>query len=128
MQVDFLLDTSVVVDILRRHQAAVSWLRQNSELTLGLPGFVAFEILQGARNKTEMIQLQKELQSFPVFWPAEEDCNQALATYAALSLSHGLEIMDALIGCTAIGTGLPLLTLDTKHFDVIPGLTCSVPY
>jgi predicted nucleic acid-binding protein len=44
------------------------------------------------------------------------------------TLSHGLEIPDALIAATALELSLPLYTLNDRHFRMIPGLTVLRPY
>jgi len=35
---------------------------------------------------------------------------------------------DALIAATAIGRGAALVTFNTKHFAVVPGLATEQPY
>ena len=40
-----------------------------------------------------------------------------------LSLSHGLQLADALIAATALQHELPVLTANTKHFGPVQGLT-----
>jgi predicted nucleic acid-binding protein len=44
-----LLDTSIIIDILRGYQPAVDWLSQQSNL--GVTRIVWLEILEGAQNK-----------------------------------------------------------------------------
>jgi predicted nucleic acid-binding protein len=44
------------------------------------------------------------------------------------SLSHGLQIPDALIGATALEHQLTLLTKNTRHLQVIPRLVVHRPY
>ncbi len=48
-----LLDTDVLVDVLRAHAPALAWLNQLDESVVGLPGFVALELIQGCRNRRE---------------------------------------------------------------------------
>ena len=87
--INILLDTTILIDIFRGCRPAIDWLKSQSDKNIGISGFAVFEILQGSRNKEEMLSLQKKLEKFPVFWPTEDDCNRALATFANLYLSHG---------------------------------------
>ena len=41
--------------------------------------------------------------------------------------SHGLGLVDALIGATALSLEIPVLTLNTKRFQRIPGLLVITP-
>lgn len=91
-----LLDTDVMVDILRDYQSAVEWLGSLGEdEELGLPGFVVMELMDGCRKKQEINQLKNQIESFRIYWPKEEDCNRALADFAEGHLSHNLSMLDA---------------------------------
>lgn len=122
-----LLDTDIMIDILRRKQPAMNWLSSLAEEPK-LPGYVAFELMQGCSNKREMVQLRKSIESYQLLWPSEQDANRALETYAIARLSHNLGILDALIGECARGLNAVLCTFNTKHFNAIPGLPLEQPY
>ena len=47
---------------------------------------------------------------------------QAIALMESLTLSHGLQMGDALIAATALEHQLPVLTGNVKHFAAVPGL------
>ena len=64
-----LLDTDVMVDILRGHPPAATWLAGSSAIPIGLPGLVAMELLQGCRNLAEQHRLEKQLLRFALYWP-----------------------------------------------------------
>jgi predicted nucleic acid-binding protein len=122
-----LVDTNVMVDILREHAPALEWLKSLGEEEIGLPGLVEMELLQGPPDKTAMNKMQKDLESFLIYWPKTDDCNRALKVFAEARLSHRVTILDALIGETANGLGVPLHTFD-QHFQAIPGLKTVQPY
>src|SRR5262249_54945215 len=107
-----LLDTDVMIDILRRYPPAASWLESLGEEEILLPGFVVMELLQGCRNKAEQEQLEKTLQAYAVAWPSPETCNEAVVVFASVHLSHGLGMLGALIGQTAVALQVPLYTFN----------------
>ncbi|MEO8250629.1 MAG: PIN domain-containing protein [Burkholderiales bacterium] len=47
---------------------------------------------------------------------------RAIALMELLTLSHGLRMGDALIAATALNHGLPALTGNVTHFQVVEGL------
>jgi hypothetical protein len=56
-----LLDSDVMIDILRGHLPAVAWLSGLGNTPVGLPGLVAMELLQGCQNLTQPQALEKQL-------------------------------------------------------------------
>ena len=53
-----LVDTDIMVDIMRQHSPAVAWLDSLGTEVVGIPGLVAMELLQGCRNREEQQQLE----------------------------------------------------------------------
>src|SRR5713101_9077052 len=97
-----LLDTDVMIDLMRGFAPAVAWFESLAdEEAPGLPGFVAMELICGCRNGKELSELKERLRPFKIYWPHEQDLDQALADLWTYRLSDGLKILDALIGrCT----------------------------
>ena len=123
-----LLDTDVMVNALRGHVPAVAWLAWVQAIPLGLPGLVAMEIIQGCRNMAEQRRMEKQMRKYPWHWPTLADCQRGYQDFADYRLGHGLGLIDALIGATAVGLGEPLATFNVKHFAVVAGLTTMQPY
>lgn len=123
-----LLDTDVMVDVLRGHEPALAWLKESGIQEVGLPGLVAMELLQGCQNLRQQKALQKRIKGLGLFWASAQDCDRALADFSAFYLSHQLGILDALIGETAIGLGADLATFNVKHYSVLGGLKLIQPY
>ena len=123
-----LLDTDVMIDLLRQYPPAVEWLDSLGSEEIILPGFVAMELIQGCRDKAEQRELERELHSYGVAWPSPEACNEALSVFANYYLSHGLGILDALIGQMAVSLNIDLCTFNQKHYSVIPKLNTLQPY
>jgi len=123
-----LLDTDVMVDVLRRYPPALAWLDSLGAETVGIPGLVAMELLQGCRNRAEQQRVENVLRPYRLYWPDQADCTRAFDDYAASHLSHNLGILDALIAETAIGQGAPLATFNAKHYGVVRALQTTQPY
>jgi len=123
-----LLDTDIMIDVLRRYAPALAWLTSLGTTQLALPGYVVMELIQGCRNKAEQDQLERALTAYQIVWPSAAACDAALASFSQHRLSHSLGIIDALIGHTAIELGAPLHTFNQKHYDPIAGLTTMQPY
>lgn len=123
-----LLDTDVMVDILRNYAPATEWLRQLGAEEIALPGLVAMELLQGCRDKPEQQRVEAILGQYRFFWPSQLDSSRAYEMFAYFRLSDGIGILDALIAETAVGYNLPLATFNEKHYRVIPDLNVVQPY
>ena len=124
-----LLDTDVVIDLMRGFPPAVSWFESlaNQEAP-ALPGFVVMELICGCRNAAEVNALKDSLRPFKIYWPGELDLDEALLDLWNFRLSHGLKILDALIARCASAHGATLYTFNTKDFSFISGLNIEQPY
>lgn len=49
-----ILDTDIMIDILRKFDNALKWLKSIGNEQIILPGFVMAELLQGCNNKIEL--------------------------------------------------------------------------
>ena len=117
-----LVDTDVLIWHLRGYPNATRRLDQLPALTLSVISYL--EIIQGMRDKTELAAVQKMLamrnaDRLPLT-PAIT--TRAVTLMESLSLSHGLQLGDALIAATALEHGLTLLTGNDRHFAPITGL------
>ena len=122
-----LVDSDVMIDLLRDYPLALKWLDSFDDEIL-LSGFVVMELIQGCKNRTEQRRMQKELENYNVIWPSPEICDEAVEVFAHYYLSHNLGMIDALIGQTAVALNLPLHTFNQKHYSVIPNIKLIRPY
>jgi predicted nucleic acid-binding protein len=122
-----LLNTDICIDLLRKHEPTVKWFVALSE-PVAVPGLVAMELYQGCHNKAQRRDVDKLLAPLTLIWPTEDACELARSLFADLHLSIGLGLLDALIGCTALGRDAMLCTFNTKHFQGIPGLRLETPF
>ena len=120
-------DTDVLIDIQHRHPPAVAWFN-SLQIIPDVPGFVVMELIQSARNKKELQDSQQFVAMLTTVWPSVADCELACRNFSTYHLSHTLGLIDSLIADTAIGFSAKLLTFNTKHFSVVPGLSIAEPY
>ena len=121
-----LLDTSVIVDLLREYQPAEAWLLSQGEL--GTARVVWIEVLEGATNRREQQQAIKVLRRFETVELLTEDViwtTQALTNYG---LSHGVDGYDCMIAAVSQRLQLPLYTRNMKHFAPMIGSLALRPY
>jgi predicted nucleic acid-binding protein len=125
-----LLDTDVMVDLIREYQPAMEWLHAMwaRREKVSLPGFVVMELVQGCRNNGEIKEVEKEVQNFIIRWPSRATCKRALSAYTKYYLSDGLGMIDSLIGQIAFDQSLPLCTFNKKHFETVFRITTVQPY
>ena len=91
-------------------------------LTLSAVSYL--EVLQGIRNKSELAAVKKMLlhRSAKVIPVSETISHRAIELMELLTLSHGLQLDDALIAATAVDQRLPVLTANVRHFSAVAGL------
>lgn len=124
------LDSSFVIDILKKREGAYSKLREleaiNAELLIST--LVVFECYVGCYHKQRPRQLagfKQLLKSNTIqIIPVDEQIAEEAGKIQGELLQKGLpsKIIDLLIGVTAIQQGAIVLTRDTNHFENLPGL------
>ncbi len=117
-----LVDTDVLIWHLRGYPQATRRLDELGALTLSAVSYL--EVLQGMRNKAELVAVKKMLQHrAATLLPVSEAITQrAIELMESLTLSNGLQMGDALIAATALEHQLPVLTANVKHFSAVEGL------
>ena len=124
-----LLDSDVMIDLLRGYPPAVAWFDGQDDTELvALPGYVVMELIQGCRNKVEQARVLRVVAQYGVVWLAPDDCAQALDIFTEYHLSHNAGLLDVLIGQTALVVNVPLYTFNQKHYHFMPGLRTVQPY
>ncbi len=116
-----LLDTCIVIDVLRGREEAISFVTGLAEKP-ALSVVTAMEIVAGCRNVKERRQVDRLLEYYVI-----HDINRDIACLAGDFIhqygpSHETDPIDALIAATARSHGLALATLNLKHFPMFSGL------
>lgn len=123
-----LLDTNILIDISRGYVPAISWMKNNSDLSLAIPSLVRMEMILGTQNKFDLQRVVATLDRFPITYPNEADAQWAMEQFEHVYLSHQIEIIDCFIAAIAIRLSLPLYTRNTKHLSIFKNLLLNVPY
>ena len=124
--VNGLLDTAVLVDLLRAYPPAGDWLSRQSPL--GVSPVVWLEIIEGAEDKRAQVRAIKLLQRFERIEVVTEDFDWAIQQALRFRLSHNINMTDCLIASTAHRLNLPIFTTNLKHFHPLLGDLAQKPY
>ncbi len=126
-EASWLLDTSILVDLLRGSKSAREWIDSLLESARAISVITAAELLAGCRNQSEQRAVERELDLYETVWVSEEISQEALEWYKRFHLSHRVGFLDCVIGATASQNGLQVATLNLKHFP-FPDLQAKRPY
>jgi predicted nucleic acid-binding protein len=126
-QVNGLLDTAIIIDLLRGYPPAVLWL-QGQQQALGLSPVVWLEVLDGVTNRKDQERAVKLLGHFLRIEVMPTDFDWAIREALALRLSHNVDMMDCLIAASAHRLEVPLFTRNLKHFQPLIGPLAQQPY
>jgi len=123
-----LVDSSVVIDWCNGSPAAAAFAGVSPSSTWMLHPVVEVEILAGARNRGELRRFAATLDHLAPARVAPADFDHCRAFVKRHTLSHGLGWPDCLIAATALRLGVPVATINDKHFRIIRGLKVIRPY
>jgi predicted nucleic acid-binding protein len=120
-----LIDTDVIIDYLRDQADAVAYLEALTDTQL-LSAITVAELYAGVREGVERTTLGGFITAFEIV-PVDE----AIAVKGGLfrrdyGKSHGVGLADALIAASAETRAATLVTLNRKHFPMLPAVI--VPY
>jgi len=129
-----ILDTSILIAYERRGETIQDILRQtrttHGESDVGLSAISAIELTHGIYRAKEVGRRERRrtfiqdalagLVVHPVSLPIAELAGRIEGEQAAIGIS--IAIADLIIGATALHLGFDVVTLNEKHFRLIPGL------
>jgi predicted nucleic acid-binding protein len=122
-----LVDTSVVIDLIRGFSDAHKWLSGLDE-EIGLTDYVWLEVIQGAPNKKKQIAAIKLLSDFARIEVTPDDTRWAVQALVKVNLSHNVDALDSLIASPCHRLQIPLYTRNLKHFTPLLGDLAVSPY
>lgn len=125
---DILLDTNVLIDFLRGYPPADGFFAQYAIADRLCSVVTLFELYEGCLNGMEQKRLDRFLRSFTAIPIEREDSLTALNWFRKWRLSHGVDMLDCLIGATARRLQIPFFTRDQLHFSLFPDIDVRLPY
>lgn len=124
--VTHILDSNIVIDILRGYQPAVDWL--STQGILGITRFVYLELLDGVENNFDKNRVHRLLSNFELVPVEVVDVEWAQQRLNELKLSHSPDAFDCLIAATCHRLQLSLYTRNSKHMLPLLGSLVVQPY
>ena len=120
-----LVDTDILIDYLRGQVDAVAFLEKHiAEISISAVSVA--ELFQGVREGRERTDLATMLSALVVLPLTEETAELAGLFRRDHRGSLGCGLADCMIAATAARHGLELITLNVKHFQMLPQVT--TPY
>lgn len=120
-----LIDTDVLIDFLRGHEAAMDFIAQLPEQAY-ISAITVAELHVDVRNGKERATLTEFLDTLETLPLDAETAAEGGLLRRDYGPSHGVGLNDALIAATAIRHKLELATLNHKHYPMVKDL--RVPY
>jgi len=119
------IDTDVLLDYLRDHEAATLFLEGCSQ-PLALSVISVAELFVGVRDGEERSRLEEFITAFETMPVDAPIAIQAGLWRLHYGRSHGTGLADALIAASASAARATLVTLNRKHFPMLANVI--VPY
>ncbi len=115
-----LVDTDVLIDFLRGHERAVSFVEVHSDRII-LSSIVVAELyagVRGGRDGAEQVALERFLSLFRIV-PVNDDIARLGGLYRRdYFRSHGVGLADAVVAATATVEDAELKTLNVRHYPM----------
>ncbi len=121
-----IVETTVIVDLLRDYAPAVAWMRVQP--ALGITPIVWMEVISGGPNKVKRLQAARLMEQFEMIYLTQSDLVWAMQAQMQYELSHGVGMMDCLIASVSYRLQIPLYTHNLKHYSPLLGKLAQRPY
>ena len=114
-----LIDTDIIIWHMRGNEKARGFITSNIGFYLSVVTYM--ELVQGMKNKNELLALRKALRIWKahIVYIDHEISSKAMFYVEQHYLSHSVALADALIAATSVATGMPLVTGNYKHYKII---------
>ncbi|TBO40548.1 type II toxin-antitoxin system VapC family toxin [Pedobacter kyonggii] len=114
-----LCDTNIFIEIYKGNDLIIEVFEKIGQDNVAISDVTSAELLYGARNKRELNLIRKDIDKLIVLPISSPISTQAVKLVEQFSLSHNLNLPDALIASTSIFHDLELYTLNLKDFKFL---------
>ena len=112
-----LVDTDILIDFLRGDADAADFLEENID-GIRISAVTVAELFQGVREGNERALLTSMLSTMTVL-PLTSEIAEMAGLFRREYRNTGSGLADCMIAATAAHHGLPLATLNGKHFTML---------
>ncbi|MEB2288121.1 MAG: PIN domain-containing protein [Anaerolineae bacterium] len=123
---DAIVDTTVVIHLLRRHLPALAWFNNNQ--VYGVTSTTWMEVMEGTTGKANQAQAKGILDQFEILYLTAADQVWAMEQLERFQFSHHIGMNDCLIASVAYRVGRPLITHNLKDMTPLIGKLAVKPY
>jgi len=113
------LDTNILIEYLKGNKSHIELYHFDK---LFISDIVVMELYQGAKSKSDLNFIVKEISKFRVLKTNNEIIKLSTALVKEYNLSHNMKMMDAIIASTVMVYDIKLMTLNRKDFRYLDGV------
>lgn len=124
----YLIDSDILIDYLRLHTPAVSFLDALKKGQRSISLLSQFELLKGCSSKIQEVRINRFLKNFIILPVNEKISRLALEIFRTKRWAFGIGIVDSFIAGTAAHHKINLASRNKKHYSHIASLKVEVPY
>lgn len=121
-----IVDTDVMIWFLRGNQKVIDFIMEAMPFSISVVTYM--ELVRGMRDKYELAKMKKAFSEMEVeIIPLTESISLRASDYVEMySLSHSMDLADALIAGTCVEENDVLVTANDKHYKVVSDLQMKV--
>lgn len=123
---DAVVDTTVVIHLLRRYKPALAWF--NNDQLYSIASTTWLEVMEGTTSKTNQAQAKNILAQFEMIYPTTSDQKWAMEQLERFQFTHHIGKDDCLIASVAYRLQIPLCTHNLKDMSPLLGDLAIQPY